>query len=283
MTRLSEIERALDNDPLATRLGRIEVPPIPEALRFKVLAGSRPASSGRRRRRVVIGVGAGAVVLATLTVTPVGARIARAVLPQGVQQKLGLFEGAPTQLSSPGGLPTGSQRHARASLMPCSQVPAVPPYPHVPQAYGCYPDLSLAAAEARLDFAIPTPAALPAGLSYRGALVGIARGAPKSSVLLTYRDASGTRSLGLQVVRGAPQSGSGVPSGSVQRVELDGSPAYYVHGGYGDEGPGSAVRWNPAADDEELTWQHDGFTYDLTTSGLHFSSADLIRIAESVR
>ena len=283
MTRLAEIEHGLEHDPLAARLARVEVAPVPEALRAAVLAGSVPAPR-RRRRRLAVGVGAGAVALATLALTPACAAIGRAVLPQGIQQRLGLFEGAPTHLSSPGGSPGGGDRNSvRVSLMPCSQVPATPPYPQVQHAYDCYPDLSLAAAQRQVDFTIPTPAALPAGLSYRGALVGIAMGAPRSSVLLTYRDATGTRSLGLQVVRGTPRSGSGVPSGSVERVTVDGVTGYYVHGGYGDDGPGTSVRWNPAADDEELTWERGGFTYDLTTAGLHFSSADLIRIAESVR
>ena len=284
MNRVAEMERALENDPLAARLARIEVPPVPEALWASVLTEPRPAPQRRRRFRVAIGFGAGAVALATLAVTPAGAAIGRTILPQGIQQKLGIFEGAPTHLAAPSGVPGGSGgRRVVHSLMPCSQVPATPPYPTALQGVECYPDLSLAEAQRRVDFTIPTPTAMPPGLSYRGALVGITMGAPKSSVLLTYRDATGTKSLGLQVVRGTPGSGSAVPSGVAQRVTVDGSPAYYVHGSYGDDGPGTAVRWNSAADDEELTWQHDGFTYDLTTAGLHFSSADLIRIAESVR
>jgi hypothetical protein len=286
-TEMEQLLRALFSTvapppaPIAWDAGASSQDVVPRA---RVLAGGHPTPARRRRRRVVAGLGAAAVALSLVAVTPAGAAIARTVLPKGIQQRLGLFEGAPTQLSAPGGLPAGSGGGSpTASPMPCSQVPAIPPYPQVHHAYDCYPDLSLAAAQRQVDFSIPTPAALPGGLSYRGALVGIAMGDPKNSVLLTYRDTSGKKSLGLEVVRGTPGSGSGVPSGSVQRVKVDGSPAYYVHGSYGDDGPGTSARWHPGADDEELTWQHGGFTYDLTTAGLHYSSADLIRIAESVR
>jgi len=282
MTRLSEIERAVHGDPLGARLARIEVGPVPDALRTRVLSGLR-AAPPRRGRRVAVALGAGAVAAVALAATPAGAAIARAVLPVGIQQGLGLMEGAPSQLSPPGGLPAGGGGHrATGSPMPCSQIPATPPYPQVPHAFECRPDLSVAAAQREVDFTIPTPADLPSGLSFQGALVGITMGAPRSSVLLTYGDAGGGRSLSLQIVRGTPQSGSAVPSGTVQRLTVDGGPAYYVHGSYGDGGPGTAARWNPGADDEELTWQRDGFTYDLTAAGLHFSSADLIRIAQSV-
>jgi len=77
--------------------------------------------------------------------------------------------------------------------------------------------------------------------------------------------------------------GSAVPSSSAQRVRVEGGPAYYVHGAYEDVGPGTIAAWNPAADDEELTWQHNGMVYDLTAGGLHLASNDLTRIAESVR
>jgi hypothetical protein len=77
--------------------------------------------------------------------------------------------------------------------------------------------------------------------------------------------------------------GSAVPSGTAQAVSVDGGRAWYVHGGYDDDGHGGAPRWNPAADDEELTWQRDGLTFDLTAAGLGYGAADMVRLAESVR
>jgi hypothetical protein len=129
-----------------------------------------------------------------------------------------------------------------------------------------------------VDFTIPTPRSLPAGVSFRGALVDSAH-----SVYLTYGDAARKTAVSLWVKNEAPVGGSAVPSSAAQRVQVDGSPAFYVHGAYEDSGPGTVAKWNPNADDQELTWQHDGFTYDMTAEGLHFSSADLIRIAQSVR
>jgi hypothetical protein len=289
MTRLDDIERAIDSDLLSARLMRVETVPVADALRAGLLAGSKPAPRGRRRRRLATGLGGGAAAIAILAMTPAGPALARSVLPEGILQKLNLFEGTPPQLIAPGGAPVTSLHPVQrltpphGSPIPCSQVPAKPPYPQVPQAVDCYPDLSLVAAQQQVDFAIPTPHALPDGVTYDGAVVGIAMDAPHSSVLLSYLDSVGTRSIGLEVVRGTPHSGSGVPSGSAERVQVDGGPAYYVHGSYGSSGPGATARWNPDADDEELTWQRDGMTFDLTAAGLHYSSIDLVRIAESVR
>ncbi|HEY2703780.1 MAG TPA: hypothetical protein VGL20_08830 [Candidatus Dormibacteraeota bacterium] len=284
MTSVTEIERALDSDPLAVRLSEAEVPSVSAELWAAVLSGARPAPKRRHRRRLIAGLGGGAVALSLLVVTPAGASIARAVLPHGLQQRLGLVVGAPAELTPPGGR-TVAGSHASGSALPCSQVPHNPPTlsagsrggtAHVSQQFECYPDLGLTAAQGQVSFTIPTPTSLPSGVTFRGALVASAH-----SVFLTYRDASSRKTLGLWVTKGAPVGGSAVPS--AQRVQVDGGPAFYVHGSYDDSGPGTTARWNPAADAEELTWQHDGMTYDLTATGLHFSSTDLIRIAESVR
>lgn len=287
MTTTLDLERQLDHDPLARRLAHLDLPEPSAALWGPVLAAAAAAhaqpqaqSRGRAlRRRSVIG-GAAVAVVTALAVSPAGVAIARSVLPDGLQQRLGIVEGAPTQLSPPGGSAGSTPaRRANTSPIPCSQVPT--PRPDLGGiAYDCFPDLSLAEAQRQVGFAIPTPAALPPGLVFHGALVD----AGKPAVFLTYGDAQRRHSVGLWVTRGTPVGGSAVPSGTAQSTTVDGGQAWYVHGSYGDAGgPGTAPRWNPSNDDEELTWQQGGFTFDLTAAGLHYGAADMVRLAESVR
>jgi hypothetical protein len=78
-----------------------------------------------------------------------------------------------------------------------------------------------------------------------------------------------------------PNGGSAVPSSSAHTVRVNGHPAVYVHGGYESSATSNPV-WNPKADVEELSWQADGITYDMSASELHLSQRDLIRMADSV-
>jgi len=271
MTRLMELERALDQDPLAMRLSGVTVAPISWNLRL-ALSGAVPpgATVGRRRRWAAAAAVAMVAVSLILSVTPAGAALARAVLPSGLQQFFGIVSGAPTQLSPPGGAvaPRGPARP-----LECAQAVGL-------QSNGvmCLPDLSLADAQRQVDFTIPTPSMLPGGLIFRGALVGSPR-----SVFFSYRLENGASGgLGLWVKEDPPVGGPTVPAGSIQAAKVNGSPAYYVHGDYEDDGPGTVARWNPNADAYELTWRHNGVTFDLTAGTLHLSEADFIQIAESV-
>lgn len=143
----------------------------------------------------------------------------------------------------------------------------------------CYPDLSIAAAQAKVAFHIATPAVLPAGLQYRGALTTD----PHDAYLSWVRSDGRPGALGLEIKDGAAlPGGSAVPSGTVQPVTVGGSPGYVVRGDYEGNGPGTAAHWNPNADDYELTWARGGLTFDLTAGDLHLSVSDLLRIAESV-
>jgi hypothetical protein len=269
------IERALEDDPLAMRLLRIVVAPMSSDVRVALSAGASPRPVVRRRRWGAAIAVATVVVLAALFVTPAGAALARAVLPSGLQQFFGIASGAPTQLIPPGGasVPHGQARQtgSSAASMPCSQ--AVPLSQVV-----CLPDLSLADTQRGVDFTIPTPTMLPAGVSFRGGLVDSPR-----SAYISYRLNNGAPGgLALWIKEGTPLGGSAVPTGSIQAAQVNGSPAYYVHGDYEDNGPGTVARWNPNADADELTWQRNGMTFDLTAGSLHLSKAEIIQIAESV-
>lgn len=217
----------------------------------KVLTGRPAPKTWRSRRRTLVVGGLALALIVTLT-TPAGtaaaAAIVRSVLPPGLQQRLGLVVGAPPVVTRP---------------------------PNAQPGIRVTPNLSLADAQAKVSFTIHTPRWLPDGVSFQGALVE----SHDSGVYLAYRRAGGG-GLGLAIHQGTGVGGPAVPS--AERVQVGGSPAYYVHGSYESSGPGTAATWNPAADDGELTWQRNGITYDLTAGGLHLSRTDLVRIAESI-
>lgn len=262
----------LDSDPLAARLATVDVGHPSEHLRA-IVNISRPLVRRRRReRRVYAGVAVIAFLLALMVVTPVGATLGRAILPEGLQQRLGLVVGAPPQLS-PGG------RAAPTFGGPTSG--QIPPETSVIRGGGgqmLTPSLSLAEAQGLVAFPVPIPRNLPLGLVFSGALVDSIH-----SIYLHYADLANQRSVSLQVRQGSVTGGSAVPAGSVRQTNVGGGPAYYVHGSYEDAGPGTAATWNPNADVVELTWQGGGMTYDLTAAGLHFSMSDAVQLAQSVR
>jgi hypothetical protein len=126
MTAVVDIECTLDADPLGTALSDLRVA-LPRDLRGRVLSRAdavvtRPRG-GRRSR--VVAVGAVAVAgVGVVALSPAGPAIARSLLPDGMQQRLGLVEGAPRNLTPPGGAkPVPRQPHAPISPMPCSAVP----------------------------------------------------------------------------------------------------------------------------------------------------------------
>jgi hypothetical protein len=281
VSKFSDIEQRLDADPLAVRLTKLAGPPVTHSSRAVIGDLGTPRTVVGQRaghRRLVALVAAVSGIALLITVTPAGASIARAVLPEGLQQRLGLVEGAPAVISPPGQGGHVGAGHPAASLSPVP-CPALPQrFPTVSSPVECSPSLSLADAQRQVEFHIPLPLALPAGLAYRGALVD-----SPHSVLVSYRRGDGgIGGMGLAVRDDGAIGGSAVPSGSIQTVTVNGGVAYFVRGAYENAGPGTAAHWNPNADDAELTWQAAGLTFDLTAGSLHLSAADLIRIAESV-
>jgi hypothetical protein len=189
-----------------------------------------------------------------------------------MQQFFGIVSGAPVTLSPPANRVTPMPGK---SPVPCSQVP--PPTGNLTGVL-CYPDLSLPAAQSRVAFTIPTPSTLPRVVTYYGALVDSPR-----SVMLSYRSVTkASAGLGLSIDEGPQVGGSAVPSGSLEPVQVDGNPAFYVRGDYESSGPGAVAHWNPNGKAQELTWRHNGLTFDMTSAGLHLSEAEFIQIAESM-
>jgi hypothetical protein len=265
-------DRSLDLDPLAARLAKAEVPPPSTRLRMTVLAGvtRHPSRRYPRWSHAAAAVVAGALVV--LLVTPVSAMVERAVLPGWLQQRTGLV-GAADQLSPPGGAASPQRSNgqaAAASPIPCSQAPSQ-------GNVACYPDLTVAAAQQKVAFTIPVLAPLPAGMAVRGVLVE-----SPHSVYLSVADRNRQKVFGLWIRETVPSGGSAVPLSAIEPTTVNGSPASYVRGSYEDSGPGTVARWNAAADDQELAWQHGGFAYDLTAHGMKLSKTELIKLAESL-
>ena len=274
MTTVAELERSIEADPLDDALFAIALP-MSSGLRAAVLSRSHTRLAHRRRRRILTRTAAGTAAICLVAFTPPGHAVARLVLPEGLQQHLGLMEGAPRTLTPPSGTHVGVA--PSLSPIPCSEVPT--PGPSNGRGVGCYPDLSIAAVQAKVDFHIATPALLPSGLQYRGALTT----GPHDAYLSWKRSDGHPGALSLGIKDGvALRGGSAVPSGTLQPVTVGASPGYLVRGDYEDNGPGTTAHWNPNADDYELTWARGGLTYDLTTSGLHLSVSELLRIGDSV-
>jgi hypothetical protein len=284
--RVMDVEATLAVDPLGVRLARVAVPEMSAGLRSSVMAAAAdvPSDAARGceslRTRTVVALAVAVAGVCLLAVTPAGATLARALLPDGMQQRLGLVEGAPTVLTPPSKATT-TRPHVSLLPLGCSKALLLQ-NPSVAVGGGggvlCRPDLAFADVQRQVDFAIPTPHDLPPGVAYRAGMVNSTH-----SAFLVFARGSSAGTLGLTVNDQAPVGGSAVPVGTVQRVQVFGSTAYFARGDYEDSGPGTAVHWNPSADDEELTWRHGGLTFDLTASSLHLSVADLVRIAESVR
>lgn len=276
-----DVDEMFESDPLAVRLASVEVAPMSatlwQSVRDTPHVGRR--EQGHPRKWFV----AAALLIAALSLaeaTPVGATIGRAVLPPGLQQRIGLVTGAPIHVSpiehSTANGSAGPNVQGSPDKRPGAGGAGTITSPRGADA--ARPNLSLVEAQRAVDFPIQTPAVLPAGATFRGALVDSSH-----SVFLQYGDASSHRSIGLWIRQGEPTGGSLVPSSAIQAVQVNGSSAFYVHGSYEDSGPTTVGTWNPAADAEELTWRHNGMTYNLTSGGFQLSSKDLIQIAESLR
>jgi Domain of unknown function (DUF4367) len=135
--------------------------------------------------------------------------------------------------------------------------------------------VSLEEARQRVDFSIPTPTWLPAGVVFRNAFVS----SDNETVVLSYQ-LSGDPSKGLfiQIKKGQAAGGYVIPSSASQNVTVDGHPAVYAGGAWDSSG-----KWNGVANAGLLSWQDNGFTYVLSFSGLALTRADMIRIADSIR
>jgi hypothetical protein len=215
----------------------------------------------RRRHPLILASSLAVIVLAVLVAaTPARAAIGHALLPFGFAQRFG------TVLIGPTALPQRNQP-VLDSRTQSKSVPSV-------QNLGT-PSLTLAEAQQQAAFPIPTPAWLPPGVVFRGALV-----VPESrTVVLSYRGTEGPlKGMGIQIKQGAPAGGYAIPASAARTVTVLGQAAVYTPGVWDESG-----NWNGTADAGLLSWQRGGFTYVLSFSGLGLTTADVVRIAESLQ
>lgn len=154
--------------------------------------------------------------------------------------------------------------------------------------------LSLEEAQAKVDFEIQMPAALPEGYSFLGAMpmpeppagvpdVGVEPPAdlpktrPPQAVTLLFSHADGgTLTLSEMRVSGRAPAGVPLPAGgaSVQDVTVNGQPAQYVEGRWTEDGWVSGGHY-------QLHWQDaEGLMFDLVSNELALEA--LLAVAESL-
>ncbi len=286
-------------DPLADRLSRIQDPRVSDQLLARVLART-PVRSRRAMRRwtaVTVAIACLGVLMVVLAATPAGAFVGRAVLPLGLQQRFGLVAGAPEKLKRPGpndcaifpGSPNTTSTTTVRNGIEVTQSTRICSDGRTITSYALHmPDTDLQGAQKLVSFSIRTPAWLPSGL--QSARVGMIPKAPdfttyEDQVAIIYRPVgalNGAKNLTIHEQPGSPVGGSAVPSSATRAVRVNGQPGVYARGTY-ESTPGASATWAPNADVEELSWQLDGLTFEMTASGLGLSLSDLLRIAESIQ
>jgi hypothetical protein len=297
---VTEWEESLARDPLALRLSHIDHPPASQALRARVLSGARALRARRIRGGHVLLAAAGVIIaLSAVAATPAGSA-ARSALGQrfgvmvvgpAASQKpeandCVIYKG-PSGISPNTTVTTFTRNGMTFTKMTrkCRKGGSITSVGFSP------PLLDLQQAQGLISFRIRTATWAPAGMQLRGVYVY-----PKSPDFTNYNpdDASvtyghlGTSSgpvVSIDEQRGTPFGGSAVPSSAARTVRVNGRPAVYAHGNWIPSSiPGAPpTRWNPNVDREELSWQADGMTFDISAEGLHLSERDMIRIADSIR
>ncbi len=239
---------------------------VPESMNLWPALSSRiEAAHARRNRRwpsrrrlVLVGLAVVVLALSLVAATPAGAAVGRAFLPSGMLQRFGMVLVRPTLV------PSHTPAAGRPQAEPKADAPSGP----------LTPSLTLEEAQQQVSFLIRTPAWLPGDVVYRGALV-----APDGTVVVSYRGVDDpSKGMFIQMQQGAAAGGYAVPSSAAQQVRVGGHAAVYARGSWDRSG-----NWNRKADAGLLSWQQDGMTYVLSSSGLGLSRNDMIRIAESLR
>ena len=279
----NEWEDRLARDPLSVRLANVKGPAVSAEFLRRVLTAPRIATTRQLRgRRVLVSLAVVIVALAVLAATPAGPAIGKAILPAPLQQWFGLVGGAPNVITRPANACSG---------------PGVPPSMVPGRVYwhtcanglrsGYFTPLyvGLEQAQAQVSFEITTPRWLPAGTAFAGVAVfgqDIVDGPSSVSVeYLPFGRTGPGPGIRIQEHPGTQVGGSAAPATAVQHVTVHGQPAVFIRGDYESSGPAGDSVWTPGADDEELSWEHGGLTYDMIAAGLHLTQQDLIRIANS--
>ena len=136
------------------------------------------------------------------------------------------------------------------------------------------PVVGIDEAQRQVEFKIPQPSWLPAGLTLQGAHVD-----PPNWAQIFYglADAS-TGGLGIEISKGSREGYYLYPDDAKQSVTIGGQTGVCVQGSWNEQG-----EWMASADVGTLEWSASDFSYHIGHSGLGLSCDDLIRIAQSLK
>ena len=135
------------------------------------------------------------------------------------------------------------------------------------------PVVGIDEAQRQVEFEIPQPRWLPAGLTLQGAHV-----APPNWAQIFYglADAS-AGGMGIEINEGSKEGYYLYPDDAKQSVTIGGQTGVCVQGSWNER-----QEWMALSDAGALEWSANGFSYHIGHFGLGLSCENLVRIAQSL-
>ncbi len=136
------------------------------------------------------------------------------------------------------------------------------------------PVVGIDEAQRQVEFEIPQPRWLPAGLTLQGAHV-----APPNWAQIFYglADAS-AGGMGIEINEGSKEGNYLYPDDAKQSVTIGGQTGVCVQGSWNER-----QEWMALSDAGALEWSANGFSYHIGHFGLGLSCENLVRIAQSLK
>ncbi len=135
------------------------------------------------------------------------------------------------------------------------------------------PVVGIEEAQRQVEFEIPQPSWLPAGLTLQGAHVD-----PPNFAHIFYGFADGSAGgLEIEINEGSIEGKYLYPDEAKQSITIDGQTGVCVRGSWNER-----QEWLALADAGALEWSANGFWYRIGHSHLGLSCENLVRIAQSL-
>ncbi|MCH8341575.1 MAG: hypothetical protein IIA51_08485 [Chloroflexi bacterium] len=135
------------------------------------------------------------------------------------------------------------------------------------------PVVGIDEAQRQVEFKIPQPSWLPAGLTLQGAHVDPPNWA---HIFYGFADAS-AGGLGIEINEGSNEGNYLYPDEAKQSITIGGQACVCVQGSWNER-----QEWVASADAGALEWSANGFWYRIGHSHLGLSCENLVRIAQSL-
>ena len=135
------------------------------------------------------------------------------------------------------------------------------------------PVVGIDEAQRQVEFEIPQPSWLPAGLTLQGAHVDPPNWA---HIFYGFADAS-AGGLGIEINKGSSEGKYLYPDEAKQSITIGGQAGVCVQGSWNER-----QEWLALADAGALEWSANGFWYRIGHSHLGLSCENLVRIAQSL-